>query len=87
MRFERFWLAYPTKVGKGAAKQAFERHKPDEALLDLMLKAILVQSASDRWQRDAGKYIPNPATWLNQTRWLDEAPAPAPAADIFAGAM
>ena len=24
------------------------------------------------WQRDKGQYIPNPSTWLNQQRWLDD---------------
>ena len=26
------------------------------------------------WMKDKGKYIPNPATWLNQKRWRDELP-------------
>ena len=27
---------------------------------------------SDQWRRDGGQFIPNPATWINQQRWLDE---------------
>lgn len=67
--FDRFWAAYPRKVGKGAAERSFERVHPDAALLDRMLRAIEVQRQSDTWLRG---YIPNPATWLNQRRWEDE---------------
>ena len=67
--FDRFWAAYPRKVGKGAAERSFERIHPDAALLDGMLRAIETQRQSDTWQRG---YIPNPATWLNQRRWEDE---------------
>lgn len=67
--FDRFWAAYPRKVGKGAAERSFERIRPDAALLDGMLRAIEVQRKSDTWLRG---YIPNPATWLNQRRWEDE---------------
>ena len=67
--FDRFWAAYPRKVGKGAAERNFERIRPDAALLDRMLRAIEVQRKSDTWLRG---YIPNPATWLNQRRWEDE---------------
>ena len=67
--FDRFWAAYPRKVGKGAAERSFERIHPDAALLDRMLRAIETQRQSDTWLRG---YIPNPATWLNQRRWEDE---------------
>ena len=72
-RFEQFWLAYPSKVGKDAARKAFEKRSPDAELLGSMLAALAAQTASSRWQKDGGQYIPNPATWLNQARWQDEA--------------
>lgn len=24
------------------------------------------------WAKDGGRFVPNPATWLNQERWTDE---------------
>jgi uncharacterized protein YdaU (DUF1376 family) len=72
VRFEEFWKAYPKKVGKDAAKKAFEKRKPDQTMVDAILNAIHFQKASDAWCRDGGQYIPNPATWLNQGRWQDE---------------
>jgi hypothetical protein len=72
LRFAQFWMAYPKKVGKGAAVKAFTKLKPSADLLSKMLEAIEKQKRSDQWQRDKGQYIPNPSTWLNQTRWEDE---------------
>lgn len=70
--FEEFWAAFPRKVGKDAALRAFEKRKPDRALLDRMLAAIAAQRASPDWQKDGGQFIPHPTTWLNQGRWDDQ---------------
>lgn len=67
--FVRFWAAYPRKVGREAARKAFAKVKVDVTVL---LHAIQEQKRSDQWVRDGGKFIPNPATWLNQSRWEDE---------------
>lgn len=72
-RFEEFWRAYPSKTGKDAARRAFEKRKPDADLLAQMLSAIEAQKSSAKWTKDGGQYIPNPATWLNQGRWMDGA--------------
>jgi len=37
-----------------------------------MMTALETQKASEKWLKDNGQYIPNPATWLNQRRWEDE---------------
>ena len=67
--FEKFWSAYPKKVGKQAAKKAFDRVKVP---VETLLTAIERQKCSAQWSKDNGQYIPNPATWLNQGRWEDE---------------
>lgn len=66
--FDRFWAAYPRKVGKGAAKKAFAKVK---APLATLLSALAEQKKSDMWTKDGGQFIPHPATWLNQERWED----------------
>lgn len=73
-RFDEFWTAYPRKVSKPAARKAFDKVKPDDELLKTMLTAIAKQKLSDQWTKDNGNYIPYPATWLNNQRWLDELP-------------
>ena len=72
--FDEFWKAYPRKVGKGTAKKAWERLKPTAGLRSTMLAAIETQKQSTQWRRDNGQFIPNPSTWLNQSRWEDELP-------------
>ena len=74
--FERFWEAYPLKKAKPVALKAFTKLNPDDALLEAMLGAIDSQRMSEQWRRDGGKYIPHPATWLNQRRWEDQGVTP-----------
>lgn len=69
--FDKFWKAYPKKVGKKEAKKAFDRAKKTTDV-DTMIQAVIAQKGSSQWARDNGRYIPNPATWLNQGRWDDE---------------
>jgi hypothetical protein len=73
--FDAFWTAYPKKKAKDDAKRAFDKRKPDAALLARMLDAIKAQCASEDWQKDKGQFIPYPATWLNDGRWQDESVA------------
>ena len=69
--FEEFWKAYPKKKAKDDAEKAFDKRKPDRQLLASILSAIAVQSRSEDWVKDGGKFIPYPATWLNDGRWQD----------------
>jgi hypothetical protein len=70
--FQRFWEAYPKKVGKGNVEKWFKKNRPSQDLVDNMIQAIEDQKLSKQWQ-DV-QYIPLPATWLNQARWGDELP-------------
>ena len=67
--FAEFWAAYPKKVGKTAAAKAWGSNHPPPAAV---LTALAWQTRSDQWTREAGRYIPNPATYLNQGRWEDQ---------------
>lgn len=71
-RFDTFWHSYPRKIGKGAARRVWTRIKPSPTLLTTILNAIDTSQLSEQWQQEHGRYIPNPATWLNQERWEDE---------------
>ena len=74
----KFWPAYPRKVAKASAAKAFAKINPDDALLERMFAALAVHVASEQWRRDDGRFIPHPATWLNQRRWEDDAEPAAP---------
>lgn len=64
-------------MAKQYALKAWNRIKPDKALFEKMLKALREQKQSEQWRRDNGKYIPNPATWLNGGYWDNEPEQPA----------
>lgn len=70
--FGQFWKAYPRRVAKGAARKAWEKLRPDRQLTERILAAVERDKATDQWQRENGRFIPHPATWLNQQRWEDE---------------
>lgn len=67
--FDAFWEAYPKKVGKAAAKKAFD--KVPKNVWDKLVPSVNIQKQSRQWLKDDGQFIPNPATWLNQGRWDD----------------
>jgi len=69
--FERFWQAYPRRVGKQAALKAWDKTKPN---IEEVLIALEWQKETDQWYKNGGQFIPNPATWINQHRWKDERP-------------
>lgn len=70
--FARFWSAYPNKKSKGRAQKAFEKLNPNEQLLATILEAIERAKTSVQWTKNAGEYIPHPASWLNAAGWEDE---------------
>ena len=70
--FEKIWSVYPRHDGKAEAQKAFDKLKPSEELITVMLSAIEKQKQSEKWQSDGGKFIPHCKTWLNQRRWEDE---------------
>lgn len=69
--FLAFYKAYPNKTGKAPAFRAWEKERPDIAVV---LTALSLHVKSEQWKKENGKYIPNPATWINQRRWEDEIP-------------
>ena len=69
--FEKFWKAYPKKVGK---KKVQDKFNANNYPIDLIIKNIELQKKSDQWQNQ--QYIPNPETYLNQERWTDEVVLP-----------
>ena len=60
-------------MGKQAARRAFDGVPVP---LDRLLSALERQRASPQWQRENGRYIPHPVTWLRQGRWEDEPTMP-----------
>ena len=71
-QFEQFWQAYPRKVSKKAAREAWEKLEPDEILFSAIISAVNV---AERYWSHYGisqRHIPYPSTWLSEERWDDE---------------
>ena len=71
--FDKFWAVYPRKVSKEAARKAFAKVKEP---VELLINAVEKQKQTEQWTKDGGRFIPHPATWLNQGRWEDDVEIP-----------
>ena len=69
--FDVFWSEYPKKIGKEAARKAWLKSNPN---INIVLNTLSWQKESNQWFVNNGKFVPNPATWINQHRWEDEQP-------------
>lgn len=85
--FAIFYEAYPKKEAKKDAEAAFAKLNPDAELLAKMLAAIEAKRKSPDWQKEKGKFVPLPATWIRAERWNDEIGYDNRTADIWAGAV
>lgn len=74
--FEEFWKAYPKKKAKQDAQKAWKKLKPGAELVEKMIVAIKEQIKTPDWNRENGRFIPLPASWLNQNRWDDQTEVP-----------
>ena len=70
--FDIFWKAYPKKKSKGDARKAWAQTEKIRPELQELLKVIANYCKSEDWQKDGGKWIPYPATFLRDERWEDE---------------
>lgn len=72
-RFDFFWKEYPKKVGKGAAWKSWKKIKNlSDAKARKICETLRLYKATKDWKKEDGKYVPNPATFLNQKRYDDE---------------
>lgn len=73
--FDVFWTAYPRKEAKPSAKRMWDKATPP---LDAVLAALAWQVLTEQWRKEAGKFIPHPASYLHARRWEDERPRTPP---------
>ena len=71
-RFEAFWKFYRKNVrgeDRQSAIRAWDKLRPDDALIARIGRALETQVASESWQAGYGK--PYASTYLNRRRWED----------------
>jgi hypothetical protein len=73
-RFDEWWEIYPLKKSKGRAKKAWKpaKAKTSEEFLIASLKTWVAKNVGTD-----PKYLPYPATWLNDEKWTDQDLRPA----------
>ena len=72
--FEKAWEFYPRKEAKGLARSAW-LHLQREGQLPTLTKlesSIRHFMASENWQREQGRFVPQMSNWLRGQRWLDD---------------
>lgn len=69
--FAEFYAQYPKKVGRKAAETKFCSKVKTRSLFDQIMFALSRQLQTDKYKGPV-QYIPAPAAWLNQERWLDD---------------
>lgn len=69
-RFDEFWTAYPRRVGKRKAEQAWTSALKRGAAPGLVIAAA--RSYAERTTDTDPQYVAHPTTWLNAARYDDE---------------
>lgn len=75
-RFTAFWDAYPNKIGRENAWEAWKKISPDQNTAAQILKSLDAWKQSGQWLDDDGRFIPKAAKWLSEGYWRTS-PAPA----------
>jgi len=63
---ERFWAAFPNKIGKADAMKAFDKASSK------VTPEVLFSALNRYANKSDDRPFCNPSTWLNQERWLDQ---------------
>ncbi|MBQ2382935.1 MAG: hypothetical protein II290_02750 [Oscillospiraceae bacterium] len=67
--FTAFWEAYPSKIDRDAAWEAWKTLSPDRDTAEKIMSALAVWKGSDQWQEDSGRFIPRASKFLTKGYW------------------
>lgn len=67
--FSEWWKEYPKQIDEDNCYQVFCHIKDIEDIFPSMMAALKAQKKTDGWQREYGRYVPNPLKWLKQKQW------------------
>lgn len=85
--FEKFWALYPKHTHRQEAEALWLDIGPAEAFVATILAAIEHQALVWKSQGTETQYIPNPAAWLRNGRWMDAATTATPTLGKLSGRM
>ena len=70
--FLSFYSAFPKKRNRPQAIKAWTKINPTPELIREIMQGLESAKASEEWNRESGRYIPYPASWLNAEGWLND---------------
>jgi len=84
--FDQAWELYPKKEAKGLARAAWLNLKRQGQLppLSKIESSIRHFMATDSWQREQGRFVPQMSNWLKGQRWLDDSVTAAAKEEVAA---
>lgn len=74
--FTAFWEAYPSKIGRSAAWDAWKALNPTAQVTAQIMTALEAWKKSEQWTEDGGRFIPRAAKFLSEGHWKSP-PKPA----------
>lgn len=69
--FNEFWKLYPKKIAKQQCFSAYKRIPKLKQEHPKIIEALNRFIKSDQWNKSNGQFIPNPLTFIHQSRWKD----------------
>ena len=88
--FLTWYAAYPRRISRGAALKAYNKVIKSGATEGELLEGAIQYTKLVKQKNTEEKFIPHPATWLNNEKWLDDevvAVAPPPMGDLAPEAL
>ena len=70
-KFNEFWSEYPKKIAKQKCLDKFKKICTTDETFSAIMTGLRKYNEL-QYQFTDTQFIPNPLTWLNQERWLDE---------------
>lgn len=71
--FEKLYAAYPKKDAKELARSVWHRlwRRGEIPSIEILLEALERFRATESWNREHGRFVPQLVNWLRGQRWLD----------------
>ena len=70
-RFEKFWKAYPRKIGDKRKTQELFFSQLSEANAEELVEYAAAYAEQVKSRGTELRYVPYPSTWLSQQRWME----------------
>ena len=70
-RFEKFWKAYPRKIGDKKKSQELFFGQLSEASAEELVEYAAAYAEQVKSRGTELRYVPYPSTWLSQQRWME----------------